>query len=554
MSPARQELLARVRADLVGDTATLPGPYGDRLVTYADYTASGRSVAFIEDFIRDRVLPTYANTHTEASATGRRTSRLRENARRTIRHAIGGDGRTCVIFCGSGTTGAVNKIIDILGLRLSEQACRRYGIDATIAEQHRPVVFVGPYEHHSNELPWRESVADIVVIPEDRDGHIDLDALRSALITYGDRPLKIGSFSAASNVTGILTNTRTVTRILHAHDALAFWDFAAAAPHVAIDMAPADDPDAHMDAVFMSPHKFLGGPGTPGILAVQRDLLTNEVPSIVGGGTVSYVSPTRHVYEDDPEIREEGGTPAIVESIRAGLVFQLKESIGTDVIAERDHALASQAMATWSRNPNLTVLGNTTAARLPIVSLLFRHPHGGQLHFNFVVALLSDLFGIQVRGGCSCAGPYGHRLLDIDNERSCEFGAEILRGHVGIKPGWVRVSLNYAMSDETFDFIVRAVDMIATHGWKLLPSYGFDPDSGVWTHRDAPDDDPQLDWSAPEPRRTSPDRTAYLAQAEQLFTGEGRDFPTASINPEFDRLRWFELPDTCVTGSPSPLS
>ena len=420
-----------IRSSVIGRNEVVDGPFGARPVVYADYTASGRALTFVEDYIRTAVLPLYANTHTESSGTGLQTSRFREEARAIIGECLGAGDEHAVLFCGSGSTASIAKLVGVMGLRIPSNLEDQHHLTKLIAPEERPVIFIGPYEHHSNELPWRESIGDVVTIDEDEDGHLDIEQLREQLDVYAERSLKIGSFSAASNVTGIITDTRAVSSLLHAHDALAFWDFAAAAPYVDIDMGSPTEMDGYYDAVFISPHKLIGGPGTPGLLVARRSLFTNRVPDVPGGGTVAYVNTTEHDYLPDIEHREEGGTPDIIGAIRAGLVFQLKDAVGTERIRELEEHWVRRAIDAWEQNPKVYILGDHEAERLSIVSFVIRHVgkdgEQGFLHHNYVVALLNDLFGIQSRGGCSCAGPYGHRLLGIDLEQSHYFEREINR-------------------------------------------------------------------------------------------------------------------------------
>jgi selenocysteine lyase/cysteine desulfurase len=407
------------------------------------------------------VLPLYANTHSESSLTGRQTGRLREEARGIIRQALNAGEEHAVIFCGAGATAAINQLIDIL--RLRRQATER------------TVVFIGPYEHHSNELPWRECDVELEVIPLDAEGTMDFSALEQRLQTYQGNARIFASFSAASNVTGLLTDTRRVGELVHRYGGCVFWDYAAAAPYVAIDMQD-------KDAAFLSPHKFLGGPGTPGLLVLRKSLFADSVPARPGGGTVSFVAPDFHRYLNDCERREEGGTPAIVESIRAGLVFRLQQQVGTDRIESRERDLVRTAIQRWRRHPGLKLLGNLELPRLSIVSLQVMNGNE-PLHYAFVTALLNDLFGIQARGGCSCAGPYGHALLGIDRETSHKLSEEVDKGNSLARPGWVRLNFNYFIDDETFDYLLSAVELVAEHGARLLPYYRYDQASGAWTYR-----------------------------------------------------------------------
>ncbi|MCW2796529.1 aminotransferase class V-fold PLP-dependent enzyme, partial [Nocardioides sp.] len=369
-------------------------------------------------------------------------------------------------------------------------------------------------------------------------------------------------FSAASNVTGIVSNTVAIAEILHEQGALSFWDFAAAAPYIEIEMDPDPEghPTAYKDAIFLSPHKFIGGPSTPGVLVARRELFANRVPDVPGGGTVVYVNDDDHRYLADPTQREEGGTPAIIESVRAGLVFQLKQAVGTATIREQEDRHLSRAVAAWRGEPAIELLGNLEARRLSIVSFVIRSPSGRYLHHNYVVALLNDLFGIQSRGGCSCAGPYGHRLLGIDLDRSHEFEREITGGCEGIKPGWVRVNFNYFISDAVAGYLIEAVRLVARDGWRLLGDYRFQTETGLWRHRDGVVMPPlslrDVSYaggtvSMPTNRVTGGegllvehlrDGAAILAAA----SGPDLSGHPGNVSADFEHLRWFDLPASAL--------
>ncbi|MBN7798736.1 aminotransferase class V-fold PLP-dependent enzyme [Parahaliea mediterranea] len=539
-------LIEKIRNAVIGADRGIPTPFGLKPLVYADYTASGRALDFIEDFIREAVLPSYANTHSEASRTGAATTRLREEARAEVRRGLNAGPLDSVLFCGSGATAAVNRLVDALGLRLPTSEAQRNALLRRIPRDERPVVFIGPYEHHSNELPWRESLAEVVVIPADPEGRIDQAALAAQLVRHGERPLRVGSFSAASNVTGIKSDVAGISALLHDHGALACWDYAAAGPYVDIDM----NGDTPLDAVFLSPHKFIGGPGTPGLLAIKSQLLKDPVPAVSGGGTVAWVSPDGHRYVEDRERREEGGTPGIVESIRAGLVFKLRREVGPARIEALEQSFVRRALKRLSANPRLEILGNPALDRLAILSLRFRHG-GRDLHHGFAVALLNDLFGIQARGGCSCAGPYGHSLLQLDQALSDAIDHQLQRGRGILRPGWVRLSFNYFISEAEYSYLLDAIELVAEHGWRLLPYYDYCPDHGIWRFRGAAEQTGAglTGWNfadgAPAhalPRAPALAPTLETAAAELLKTRPAAELSPGAFGPEVEALRWFLLP------------
>ena len=456
-----------LRSGLIGKNAVLDGPFGPRKIVYADYVASGRAISQVESFMLERVLPYYANTHTEASFTGATTTALRETAREIIAEQCGADDEYAVVFTGSGATAGLNRLVNLCGIRQA-------------VEEGRPVRIVhGPYEHHSNILPWRECGAEVIEIPEGPDGGPDLSILRETLEQAPERALLIGTFSAASNVTGIVTDVAAVTRVLQEYGAKSIWDYAGGGPYLPINLRPARG--VAIDAISISPHKFIGGPGASGVLILRKSACACAIPSWPGGGTVTYVSETVACYSDRIEDREEAGTPNILGDIRAGLAFLVKDVIGAEYMAARNAELARKGLEHFSRHREIDVLGGTRLERLPIFSLMYHGRDGAPVHYNLATRLLSDLYGIQSRGGCACAGPYGHRLLGIDEDESARLFGRIALGHELEKPGFVRANLSVLMTDAEVDFILDAMARVPEDVAECVDQYSVDKKTAKFT-------------------------------------------------------------------------
>lgn len=458
--------LADLRAGLIGEGVLIDGPFGPKPLVYADYTASGRALMQVERFVMEHVLPFYANSHTEASFCGGAMTRLRAEARATIARLCGAGPDHAVIFCGAGATAGINRLVTLLG-----------------ADDHAgPVrVILGPYEHHSNILPWRESGAEIVTLPEAETGGPDHDALAEALREAPGRV--ICAFSAASNITGIVADVEAITRQVKAAGAVMVWDYAGGGPYLPIHMTPA--PGAAIDAIVTSPHKFTGGPAASGVMILRRDAVRTETPTWPGGGTVRFVSPDSHDYSGNLEAREEAGTPDVIGDIRAALVFVVKEAIGTDTMTTRNAELVAKAEACWRHHPRIDLLGPALSDRLPILSFRIRDGQGGYVHQQLVTRMLSDRYGIQARGGCACAGPYVHDLLGIDADASTHLRAAILSGQEVAKPGFTRLNLSVLMTEAKVDYILESLRDLADCATGLVGHYDCDPSRAIFTPKHA---------------------------------------------------------------------
>ncbi len=452
------------RENIIGIDEVIETPYGTMPLVYTDWTASGRLFTSIERKISDDFGPFTANTHTKTSYCGNFMTTAYEEAREIIKKHVNATGDDILIMTGHGMTGAVNKLQRILGLKIHEKFKSRLHL----AENERPVVFITHMEHHSNQTSWLETIADVEIMPYKDVKNIDFEAFEELLKKYDNRPLKIASVTACSNVTGLQPDYYRIADLIHQYDGYCFVDFACSAPYENIDMHP-KTPGQHLDAVFFSPHKFLGGPGTSGILIFNRVLYQNKIPDHPGGGTVLWTNPWKeHRYFDDIELREDGGTPGFLQTIRAALAIKLKEEMGVENILAREHEILDKLLPAFKSIENLRILAGDFTERLGVISFNIEG-----LHHNLGVKLLNDRFGIQTRGGCSCAGTYGHILLGVDREKSKQIVKELEQGDSSHKPGWIRLSIHPTTSDAEVAYIIQAVNELVQNHQDWQKDYRF---------------------------------------------------------------------------------
>jgi selenocysteine lyase/cysteine desulfurase len=462
------------RENIVGINQTFESPYGKQDLIYTDWTASGRLYHPIEDKMLRKFGPFVANTHTETATSGAAMTLAYHEARKIIKGHVNANSKDVLITYGSGMTGVVNKFQRILGLKVSENL-KEY---TSIPEEIRPIVFISHMEHHSNQPSWLETIADVVIVPCNDAGLICLELFESCIKKHEHRKIKIVSMTSCSNVTGIRTPYHKVAKLIHSYNGLCFVDFACCAPYVHIDMHPKDETES-LDAIYFSPHKFLGGPGSAGVLVFNKRLYKNTVPDNPGGGTVSYTNPWgQHDYFDDVETREDGGTPAFLQTIRIALAVQLKEKMGTKNIKNRENEINKVLFKTLEDLEGVKILAPNQKERLSIFSFYFE-----KYHFNLVVKILNDRFGIQTRGGCSCAGTYGHFLLNVNQETSNRIKDEILHGCNADKPGWVRLSMHPTITNKEVAFVCAALKELSKNieGWSK--DYEYHSIKNDFTHK-----------------------------------------------------------------------
>jgi len=475
MTESLEAYFKTFRDHVIGSDQYFDGPYGRKKIIYADWTASGRLYKPIEDILSQEIAPFVANTHTETTLTGCSMTLAYKRAKTIIKEHVGATSKDILISSNSGMTGVVNKLQRILGLKLHE----RYRDQIQMPQEKRPVIFISHMEHHSNQTSWLETLADVEIISPDSDGLVDLSDLRKMLQKYNNRELKIAAITSCSNVTGVMTPYYDIAEIMHEHEGYCFVDFACSAPYIDVNMHP-DRPKRYLDAIYFSPHKFLGGPGSSGILIFNSVLYKNKVPDNPGGGTVDWTNPWgEHKYLEEIEAREDGGTPAFLQTIKVALCMQLKDEMQVEKMLQREQELMAQLWEGLDSIPGLHFLANNQRSRLGVLSFYVEG-----IHYNLFVKLLNDRFGIQVRGGCSCAGTYGHYLLNVSPEISTQITDRISKGDLSVKPGWVRMSIHPIMTNEEIEVIINAIAAVISNHEEWSQDYKYDSLTNEYHHVD----------------------------------------------------------------------
>ena len=473
---ALEQYFQQFRKNIIGIEQEFESPFGRKKIIYTDWTASGRLYRPIEEKLMNAFGPFVANTHTETTVSGTAMTKAYHHARNIIKQHVNANQNDVLITDGTGMTGVVNKFQRILGIKVPENLKDFIAIPI----EKKPVVFISHMEHHSNQTSWLETIADVEVIPSTEDGLFSLENLKVLLEKYKERTLKIASITSCSNVTGIRTPYHEAAKMMHQHNGVCFVDFACSGPYVSIDMHPEDE-EAYLDAIFFLPHKFLGGPGTSGVLVFNKKLYNNMVPDCPGGGTVSWTNPWgEHKYIDNIEDREDGGTPGFLQVIKTALAIQLKDEMGIDNILKREHEIVEYVFDSLQNVPNIKILAGQHQERLGVISFFI-----DDLHFNLGVKLLNDRFGIQTRGGCSCAGTYGHFLLHVDQETSHKLVNEISLGDLIRKPGWIRMSIHPTTTSAEIEYVCNAIKSLAENHKEWALEYRYDSETNEFIHQQA---------------------------------------------------------------------
>jgi len=484
-----EKYFSRFRKNIVGVDTEIETPYGLKKLIYADWIASGRLYMPIEKRIIDDIGPLIGNTHSESSATGLAMTTAYHTAQKIVKKHVNANDEDILLLTGTGMTSAIAKLQRILGLKVPEQALHycaftsgAYTSCKDIPNKKRPVVFLTHTEHHSNHTSWFETLADVVLLEPNDDLTVNPGSLRKEIVKYLDRPLLIGSFSACSNVTGYFPPYYELAEIMHEHNGFCFVDFAASAPYVDINMHP-ENKMQQLDAIFFSPHKFLGGPGSAGVLVFNKKLYKNTTPDTPGGGTVKWTNRWGgYSYISDIEVKEDGGTPGFLQGIRAAMAVRLKEDMGTELIRKREEQLLDIAFSELCRIKELHILAENIKERLGVISF-----YVDGIHHNLMTKMLNDRFGIQVRGGCSCAGTYGHFLLDVDIKHSQEITDMIEAGDLSLKPGWIRLSLHPTMTDDELHYIISSIKSTIGKASEWGKDYRYDNHTNEFYHRTFPE-------------------------------------------------------------------